>query len=186
MNKIRNRWILLAALLLSVTALALWVNHRENTKVNKRQELDSFLHMQEPADTVAKPDAPAFFVVDSSIDRYMIPGLCGYTHHDRTAGVITVSRDIPRELYVRVLPDYIPDTLSGYRKHNAVLYIRPGNYFPDGYCGRVTGILTNDTIIQVQFVETSPEEVAENITGSIDRILRQIRQHPDSMGDDDQ
>ena len=62
MDKIKNRWILLAALLLSVTALALWVDHRENTKVNKRQELDSFLHMQEPADTVAKSDAPAFFV----------------------------------------------------------------------------------------------------------------------------
>ena len=181
MDRIKSRWILFAFLVLALTVLAVWMDRRENRLDDRQARLDAFMQMVEQPDTLVQPEAPEFFVVDSTIDNYMRPGLCGYTHADRTAGVITVSRDIPREQYIKVLPDFIPDTTAAYREHNAILYIRPGLYFPDGECGRVTGILVNDTIIQVQFVQTSPEEVAENITGSIDRILRQIRQLPDSL-----
>jgi len=173
--------LLISIPFLALVALLLWWMTPEADSVRVQEQL--------PDSAVVVPDSVAvqkivaernFRIVDTSLDPYLVDGLTGYTATDLSSGIITVRRNIPRDIYLRTLPDYIPDSDSLKTAHDVYLYIVPSHYFPDGDCGMVSAILVNDTIIQVQFQRRSPAEMIDNLSDNVDRLLGTL--HADSLG----
>lgn len=122
-------------------------------------------------------------MVDESVFPYLVPSLCGYNPRDLRMGVITVRRDIDPVIYAKAFPPFGSrpgqvDTIS-----EVFMYIKPMAAFPDGECGRVAYILSNDSVIQIQFVRGGVDEMVSNVSSRLDDVSSRLQDLARQMQD---
>lgn len=167
----KYRLLISIPLLVLLGLLLWWMTPSKESARTEQQSSDEPTVVPDSVTAQKIVDGRNFRIVDTSLDPYLVDGLTGYTSADMSAGIITVRRNIPRDVYLRTLPDYIPDSDSIKKVHDVYLYIVPSRHFPDGDCGLVSAVLVNDTIIQVQFQRRSPADMIDNLSDNVDRLL---------------
>lgn len=126
----------------------------------------------------------SFKTIDESIVPFLVPELCGYNPHDTRMGVITVRRDMDTAVFNRFFPRMDlrlghVDTISGIN-----LYIKPMGVFPAGECGRLAYIISNDTVIQIQFARTDMNEIVKDVSMQLDAVSGQLQELVKQMEND--
>ena len=188
-----KRLFLIAAGIIAIVLVAVlgWAmrggNRHEQVDVDTpdiRDYIDSLLPAERP-DTASVFDTGTESVkmVDESVFPYLVPSLCGYNPRDLRMGVITVRRDIDPAIYAKAFPpfgsrvgqvDTIPDVF---------LYIKPFDVFPEGECGRVAYVLSNDSVIQIQFVRGGVDEMVDNVSSRLDAVSFRLQELAGRMQD---
>lgn len=180
----KRRFLLVAAGIVALLLLG-WMNsgHKDIRRIQDKPDtpdIQSLMDLFPDSASVVFPDLTApgqesVKTVDESVIPYLVPELCGYNSRDLRVGIITVRSDIDSLVYARSFPQ----TGSGVGRIDSIadvyLYIRPMDIFPEGEYGRVAYVLSNDTVIQIQFIRGGVDEMVSDVSSRLDAVSSQLQ-----------